>query len=69
MPNHHPSFEAVSNRAAVRGSFAENFPSPSAGALLEGNLFVYPPLNPRLSERSQRLVRAFLTQLPTTKNF
>ncbi|WP_429967417.1 helix-turn-helix domain-containing protein [Enterococcus sp. AZ173] len=34
------------------------------GALLEGNLFVYPPLNPRLSERSQRLVRAFLTQLP-----
>ena len=34
------------------------------GALLEGNLFVYPPLNPCLSERSQRLVQAFLTQLP-----
>ncbi|EAC9852464.1 M protein trans-acting positive regulator, partial [Listeria monocytogenes] len=34
------------------------------GALLEGNLFVYPPLNPCLSERSQRFVQAFLTQLP-----
>lgn len=34
------------------------------GALLEGNLFVYPPLNPRLSERSRRLVQALLTQLP-----
>lgn len=34
------------------------------GALLEGNLFVYPPLNTRLSERSRRLVQALLTQLP-----
>ena len=38
------------------------------GALLEGNLFVYPPLNPCLSERSQRLVQAFLTQLPHYEN-